>query len=238
VGLASRNGSSMNRQDLSNLPTSRSPKLVCFDLDGTLIRGTTVSLFLAQRLGHDDLIRKLECQYRRGRISNSEIADASAKAYRGLAATEVERLLADVPVIGGLRSTVARLKRYGLTLLLCTITWTFAARVFQQRFGLDGFCGTPMGVRDNRLTGIVLRHFDEHDKLAFVQAYCRQHGLSLCDCAAVGDSRSDIPLFREVGLAITLNATDEARSVAHVAIDTEDLSDVLPLLVPQYGASS
>jgi hypothetical protein len=45
-------------------------------------------------------------------------------------------------------------------------------------------------------------------------------------------------LFREVGLAITLNATDEARSVAHVAIDTEDLSDVLPLLVPQYGASS
>jgi phosphoserine phosphatase len=50
-------------------------------------------------------------------------------------------------------------------------------------------------------------------------------------CAAVGDGRSDVPLFTEIGLAIALNATPAAaRATAHVSVDGTDLRTVLPLL--------
>jgi phosphoserine phosphatase len=47
----------------------------------------------------------------------------------------------------------------------------------------------------------------------------------------VGDSRLDVPLFSRVGYAIALNATPDARAAAHSCLDTEDLTDVLKLLV-------
>jgi phosphoserine phosphatase len=50
--------------------------------------------------------------------------------------------------------------------------------------------------------------------------------------AAVGDSRSDVPLFERVGMSIALNATPDARAAATHALDTEDLRDVLALLQP------
>jgi len=53
----------------------------------------------------------------------------------------------------------------------------------------------------------------------------------MAEVAAVGDSRSDIPLFRKVGLAIALNATPKAREAAHIALEGNDLTIVLePIL--------
>jgi phosphoserine phosphatase len=80
------------------------------------------------------------------------------------------------------------------------------------------------------LSGVVSRYFDEHDKLHFVQEWCAERGYALSQVAAIGDSRSDVPLFREVGLSIALNATPDARNVAMHALDTDDLRDLLTLL--------
>jgi phosphoserine phosphatase len=46
----------------------------------------------------------------------------------------------------------------------------------------------------------------------------------------VGDSRSDLPLFAEVGLAVAVNATSAARAAAHASAGRTDLRSVLPLL--------
>jgi phosphoserine phosphatase len=46
----------------------------------------------------------------------------------------------------------------------------------------------------------------------------------------VGDSRSDIPLFGAVGFSVALNATVTATAAASVAIQTNDLNDVLKLV--------
>ena len=67
-----------------------------------------------------------------------------------------------------------------------------------------------------------------------VAAHCRRLGIALADCAAIGDSTSDLPLFREVGLAIALNGTPEIRAAAALALQTRDLTDVLPWLAPDY----
>jgi len=46
----------------------------------------------------------------------------------------------------------------------------------------------------------------------------------------VGDSRSDLPLFGAVGFSVALNGTQAANAAASVAIQTDNLADVLGLI--------
>ena len=66
-------------------------------------------------------------------------------------------------------------------------------------------------MKDGVPTGAVKRHFDEWDKLEFVRSHCEANQIELSQCVAVGDSRSDVPLFKAVGFSVALNATAQAR---------------------------
>jgi phosphoserine phosphatase len=61
-------------------------------------------------------------------------------------------------------------------------------------------------------------------------------GVDLRRCVAVGDGRSDLPLFATVGLTTAFNATPAARAAAHVQVDTTDLRAVLPHIAAWLNA--
>jgi phosphoserine phosphatase len=204
--------------------------VVVFDLDGTLLRGTTVSLLLAQWLGREDEVSELERAFRAHEISNSVVADTSAGWLAGKSVAEAWLLLADGPWIDGMAETFRALAAAQVSLLLGTITWSFAAEMLRERYSFQAASGTEMQADDGVLSGAVSRYFDEHDKVCFVEEWCAQNGYSMSQVAAIGDSRSDVPLFRRVGMSIALNATSNAQAVATHVLDTEDLRDVLALL--------
>ncbi len=209
--------------------SSRFP-VVVFDLDGTLLRGTTVSLYLAERMGREAEIAELERRFLAHEISNQVVADISAGWFAGRTRAEVWTELERAPWIGGMSDCLAAIAQTGSQLLLATITWSFAGELLKARHPFAAASGTEMSEQAGVLTGHVARHFDEHDKLRFVEDWCGRRGVEMSEVAAVGDSRSDVPLFRRVGLAIALNATEDARAAAHITIETDDLRDVLPLL--------
>jgi phosphoserine phosphatase len=215
----------MNEQEM----VSRFP-VVVFDLDGTLLRGTTVSLLLAQWLGQASAITELERAFHAHEISNSVVADTSAGWLAGKSVAEAWRVLEDGSWIDGMAETFQVLTTAGVSLLLGTITWSFAAEMLRERYGFAAASGTEMQAPDGVLSGVVSRYFDEHDKLRFVEDWCAQNGYSMSQVAAIGDSRSDVPLFQQVGMSIALNATPDARAVATHVLDTEDLRDALALL--------
>lgn len=206
--------------------------VVAFDLDGTLLRGTTVSLMLAQWLGQDEEISQLEEAFHAGEISNRVVADATASWLAGQSPADAWRVLAKGRWIAGMAETFQTLAAAGANLLLGTITWSFVAERLSDRYGFAAFSGTELQVTDGVLSGSVTRYFDEHDKLRFVQQWCHRNGFSMGEVAAIGDSRSDVPLFRRTGTSIALNATPDARAIASHVLDTDDLRDVLVLLQP------
>lgn len=205
-------------------------RLACFDLDGTLVRGTSVSQHLADRVGSSEEMAELERRYAAGEISNSVVAEQQARAYAGMPLSEIVEMLADIPCIEGIDTTIAALRERGIESLLCTVTWRFAAGEFGRRHGFVAVSGTEIELEDGVPTGAIDRHFDEWDKLAFVESYCEANSISLSECIAVGDSRSDLPLFQAVGFSVALNATAEARAAATVILDTETLVDLLEVV--------
>jgi len=188
------------------------------------------SLLLAQWLGREDEVSELERAFRAHEISNSVVADTSAGWLAGKSVAEAWHLLADGPWIDGMAETFRALAAAQVSLLLGTITWSFTAEMLRERYSFQAASGTEMQADDGVLSGAVSRYFDEHDKVCFVEEWCAQNGYSMSQVAAIGDSRSDVPLFRRVGMAIALNATSDARAVATHVLDTEDLRDVLALL--------
>ena len=216
---------------MSSVHQSNRWRLACFDLDGTLTRGTTVSQHLADRLGQGEQMAALERRYAAGEISNSVVAEETASSYRGIPLEKVVTHLSDIPCIKGIDATLAALGERQIESLLCTVTWSLAAEEFRRRHGFVAASGTEIELdSDGVPTGEVKRHFDEWDKLEFVRSYCKVNDVDLAECIAVGDSRSDIPLFEAVGFSIALNATPQAREAASVSLDTEDLTDVLDLI--------
>lgn len=195
------------------------------------MRGASVSQHLADRFGQSEQMAELERRYAAGEISNSVVAEEQARGYRGIPLPQVVEKLSDIACIGGIDPTLAALRRRGIVSLLGTVTWTFAAAEFGRRHGFAAVSGTEIDLGPGEVpTGGVKRHFDEWDKLEFVTSYCEANGIDLAECIAVGDSRSDVPLFGAVGLSIALNATPQAREAASVALDTEDLTEILDLI--------
>lgn len=206
-------------------------RLACFDLDGTLVVGTSVCLHLADKLGHLNLLRRLEDRYASGEISNAVVAGELGPYYAGLSLNEIEGHLSDVPMIDGVPSVLGTLKEKGIESLICTVSWRFVAQMLAKRYGFVDASGCELPVDEQGLLGgNVSKHFDEYDKLDFVKSYCTDRRIPLSQVFAVGDSRSDIPLFGAVGFSVALNATAAAKAAASLAIETEDLNSVLEVV--------
>ncbi|MFJ8870594.1 HAD family hydrolase [Streptomyces sp. NPDC102473] len=204
--------------------------VVAFDLDGTLLRDTTTSLVLAEAMGHRPAVEELERLYSAYEIDNYEFASREASLFTGASPEQIRQHLRSAPWIGGVEETLRTLTEAGCTILLATLAWRFAAQELEHRPWFADVSGAGMDLENGLLTGRVAQHIDENAKQAFVESWCRSHGIELSQVAAIGDSRSDVPLFKTAGMAIALNATQEARDVANHTINTEDLRDILPLL--------
>lgn len=215
----------------SRRPMRSAYPVVVFDLDGTLLRGTTVSLLLAEWVGRAQEVADLERAFYAHEISNRVVAETQAAWFAGLTLQEIWPVLKAGPWISGMAETFNALSKRGVGVLVGTITWSFAAQMLCERYTLDAHSGTEMPLNgDGTLTGTVSRYFDEHDKARFVEEWCSEHGYSMSHVAAVGDSRSDIPLFDKAGMSIALNASPQAKERATHVLDSEDLRDVLPIL--------
>lgn len=115
--------------------------------------------------------------------------------------------------------------------VVATVTWKFAAEFVQHKYGFDAVSGCEMEEDENgTLEGAVKKHFEAEEKVEFLHSFCLSRGIDLQECVAVGDSRSDIPLFGKVGLEIALNATADAEAATHVAVRTADLRDIIPII--------
>ncbi|GII51930.1 phosphoserine phosphatase SerB [Planotetraspora thailandica] len=201
-----------------------------FDVDGTLVPGTSSSVFLAGFLGHRDELAEAEDAYASGTLDNRQVSELDAAGWAGVSEGQVTGWLGGLPLVSGITETVAWCRRSGLVPVLATLAWFPVGGYLTERFGFHSFSGPRLEIADGRFTGRVACHFDEYDKRDFALTQARELGLAPHSCGAVGDSRSDLPLFASVGLSVAFNASAGARAVATASVDDDDLRSVLPVL--------
>jgi phosphoserine phosphatase len=204
--------------------------VVFFDVDGTLVPQTSSGQHLADLLGHAHVVREAEAGYAAGTLTNQEVSVLDARGWTGCTPAEVRGFLQSLPLVEGISETVSWCRAQGLAPVLTTLAWKPVGDYLGERFGFTHASGPRLEVTEGRYSGEVAEHFDEMGKRDFALAVAAELGVAPARCAAVGDSRSDLPLFAAVGLAIAFNATRAARSAAHAEAEGGDLRAVIPLL--------
>lgn len=185
---------------------------------------------MADFLGHRDEVAKAEDAYAAGVLDNRQVSELDAGGWAGVSEKQVLGWLDGLPLVPGIAETVAWCRRNGLVPVLATLAWSPVGSYLAGRFGFHSFSGPRLESTDGRFTGRVARHFDEYDKRDFALAQARSLGVDSRACAAVGDSRSDLPLFASIGLSVAFNASETARAAATATVDDDDLRGVLPIL--------
>lgn len=203
---------------------------VFFDIDGTLVPQTSSGQHLANLLGHAEAVREAEAGYVAGNLTNQQVSVVDARGWAGRTPNEISRLLGTLPLVHGIDVAVAWCRGHGLVPVLATLAWSEVGEYLCQRFGFERSCGPTLELLDGSYTGRVVTHFDEWDKRNFARAVSADLGFDLVHCAAVGDGRSDLPLFAEAGFSIAFNASPAVRAAAHAVADGHDLRIVLPHL--------
>lgn len=197
-------------------------RLVVADLDGTLVTGTSAAAHLDAWIGHGPVIADLERRFAGGEITNTQLAESYAPFYRGIALADATAVMSRVPSLDDIALGVSLLGRRGIEAVIATVSWSFAAVALADLWGFTRVRGVDLEVDDatGRFTGRVSGHCEPEDKTSFVTEQCERLGVGLDQVVAIGDGRSDLPLFRSVGFSVAINASSEARAAASATVDS------------------
>jgi phosphoserine phosphatase len=195
-----------------------------FDMDGTLLRGTTASLEIARRLGCLSDLTRLEASFGAGTLSTRDFASAVCRMWSTLTLSLVEEIFAGAPWILGLGEVMEDIRARGEQSLVVTMSPDFFATRLRG-LGVDEVIASrfpPLPFRREPDPAGIL---SPADKIAAMDRARTRRGLSREQCVAYGDSRSDGPLFEALSLTVAINADDYLRGRALLQYEGVDLRE-------------
>jgi phosphoserine phosphatase len=204
------------------------PVLHVFDMDGTLLPGTTASLEIARSFGGRERLHELEQAFRHGLLDTRAFASALHAGWTGLTPEVVRAAFEAAPKLRHIQTTVDALKERGDRAVVITMSPDFFVAHFAD-YGFDEVVGSrfpalPFGGaldRDGILTFA--------DKPRLVRALCERFGIAMVDVVAYGDSQSDVPLFEVAGASVAVNADDHVSGLASTSYRGDDLLEAYRL---------
>lgn len=192
-----------------------------FDMDGTLLRRTSAPALLAAALGQDGSLEELEERFAAGTATAVDFARALHEMW-GVVPNEIaRRAFAAAPLLANIGEVVADIHDRDERACLITMSPDYFAEQFLQ-FGFDRvFASAFPRSREAPLDESAI--LNPQDKPRLAARFCAEHGLELRDAIAYGDSMSDVFLFGEVGLRVSVNGDHHLAELADVAVEGPDL---------------
>jgi phosphoserine phosphatase len=96
-------------------------RLIFFDLDGTLLPGTSASLEIAKATGTTTELLTLEGSFARGECTTYQFAQAIASLWSEVTLEHVAQAFTGCPKLSGIRSTLELVREYGWRSCLITV---------------------------------------------------------------------------------------------------------------------
>jgi len=181
-------------------------KLVAFDLDNTLIDGDTVNE-LAKFAGKEKLALKIEEKVKKGKLSSEDSLLERSKLLKGLEYDKIKTIVDNLPLMKGAKETTNELLSRGIKVYAISGSFDIVAEKIKKELKVDYAVGNELQLNDGKLTGEVKGPtIKEGTKGEILARLAKSAGISLDECAAVGNGSNDISMFNKanVGIALTL----------------------------------
>lgn len=208
----------------------RSRRLVCFDMDSTLIHTECIDE-LAEKAGVGAEVKAITESAMRGEIDFTESFRRRVALLKGLDESVMEDIARNLPFNEGLERMMMILKRVGYKTAILSGGFTYFGKYLQQKFGFDYVYANELEIVDGKLTGnFVGEVVDGRRKAELLRLLCQFEGISLEQAVAVGDGANDLPMISLAGLGIAYHAKPKVKANAKQSISTIGLDGILYFL--------
>ncbi|MBQ3043545.1 MAG: phosphoserine phosphatase SerB [Alistipes sp.] len=208
----------------------RSRRLICFDMDSTLIR-TEVIDELADRAGVGAEVRDITERAMRGEIDFRESFTERVALLKGLDVNVMEDIAINLPITEGLDRMMTILKRVGYKTAILSGGFTYFGNYLRSRFGFDYVYANELEVENGKLTGRYTGEIvDGKRKAELLRLLCQFENIDIQQSVAVGDGANDLQMLSTAGLGIAFHAKPKVRATARQSISTVGLDGILYFL--------
>ena len=208
-------------------------KMVCFDLDGTLIDNT---IFVWQTLHDYFRTDKGKRKEAFDKAMSNEITyeewffhDLELFKERGATRSKILDAIAPMRLMSGALETLSVLRQRGLKLAVISGSLDIVVDKLLPDHDFDHVLINRMLFGDQgHITGGVPTKYDMANKAAGLATIAARESIRLESCVFVGDNFNDISAMRAAGLGIAFNCrSEELAQVADVVVKGKDLREIL-----------
>lgn len=209
----------------------RMRRLICFDMDSTLIQ-TEVIDELAMRAGVGDKVKAITERAMRGEIDFRESFKERVALLKGLDESVMREIAENLPITEGADRLMYVLKKYGMKIAILSGGFTYFGEFLQKRWGIDFVYANELEIDANgKLTGNYVGEIvDGKRKAELLRLIAQVEKVDIAQTIAVGDGANDLPMLSEAGLGIAFHAKPRVVANAKQSINTIGLDGVLYFL--------
>ena len=208
----------------------RSRRLVCFDMDSTLIEAEVIDE-LAKRAGVGDQVSQITEQAMQGKIDFTESFTQRMALLEGLSEEVLRDIAENLPIMEGAETLIHNLKAYGFKTAILSGGFSYFGHYLQEKLGIDHVHANILEIVNGKLTGRVIHPVvDGNRKALLLRQIAENEGLSPQQVIAVGDGANDLPMLSVAGLGIAFRAKPLVRESAKQSMSTHGLDGILYLL--------
>jgi len=208
----------------------RSRRLVCFDMDSTLIQ-TEVIDELAEKAGVGEAVKKITASTMRGEIDFKESFRQRIALLKGLDESVLKEIAENLPITEGAERLLHTLKQYGYRTAILSGGFTYFGNYLKTRLGIDYVFANELEIKDGKLTGRHLHEIvDGNRKAELLGLLAFKEDIHLEQVIAVGDGANDLPMLEKAGMGIAFHAKPTVKASAQHAISVSGLDTILYLL--------
>lgn len=208
----------------------RCRRLICFDMDSTLIE-TEVIDELAIRAGVGDQVKAITESAMRGEIDFSESFERRVALLKGLDVSVMEEIAENLPITEGVDRMMQVLKTAGFKIAILSGGFTYFGNYLKKKYGIDYVYANELEIENGKLTG---RHVgdivDGKRKAELLRLIAQVENVDIAQTIAVGDGANDLPMLNIAGLGIAYHAKPKVKENASQSISTIGLDGVLYFL--------
>ncbi|MBD5289712.1 MAG: phosphoserine phosphatase SerB [Bacteroides sp.] len=205
----------------------RSRRLVCFDMDSTLIE-TEVIDELADRAGVGPQVRAITESAMRGEIDFRESFRRRVELLKGLDESVMKEIAESLPITEGVERMMDVLHRAGYKTAILSGGFTYFGEYLKRRFGFDYVYANELEIKDGKLTGRYVGEIvDGKRKAELLRLIAQFENINIAQTIAVGDGANDLPMLSVAGLGIAFHAKPKVKQTAKQSISTIGLDGIL-----------